>query len=197
MAGADDTAAANSMAAIMPMAAQPVSPYRTDQRGGGAVVLHVVETKAPDDVVVGLRHVELGIAILIVAMTLAAGRLAATIAIGDQVGLVVVGIDAGADPGGCRGRRAGWALMGTAAATGAEISVHPAITPVIALGLVLGLGVHGEMGACPLAAIGLALRLRPADRQYGKGRRRRQRQAETRQQPAPRGVPGQPAHQLF
>src|ERR1700742_4189514 len=108
------------------------SPHRADQRGGGTVILHVVQTEAPDDVVVGLRHIKLGVTVLVVAMALAAGRLAAAIAIGDQVSLVVIRIDAGAHPRCRRGDRAGRALMRAAAAAGAEIAVHPAIAPVIA-----------------------------------------------------------------
>jgi len=142
---------------------------------------HIVETEAPDNVVVGLRHVKLGVAILIVAMALATAGFAAAVAIGDQIGLVVVGIDAGADPRGGRSRGPCRAGVGTAAATGAQIAVDAAIAPVIALGVVLGLGIHGEMGARPLATVGFALGMRPADRQHGKYRRRRQRQPRGRQ----------------
>src|SRR5882757_1203841 len=126
------------------------------------MILHIVETEAPDDVVVGLRHVKLGVAILIVAMALAATGFAAAVAIRDQIGLVVVGIETGAHPRGGGRRGACWTGVGAAAATGAQIAVNAAIAPVIALCLVLGLGVHGEMGARPLAAVGLALRVRPA-----------------------------------
>src|SRR4029079_13030940 len=115
---------------------------------------------APDDVVVGLRHIKLGVAVLIVAMALAAGRLAATVAIGDQVGFAVIGIDASPHPGGGRSGGACRALMRAAAATGAKIAVDAAIAPVIALGLILGLGIHGEVGAGALAAVRLALRMR-------------------------------------
>src|ERR1044071_5902128 len=111
------------------------------------MILHVVQTEAPDDVIVGLRYIKLGIAVLVVAMTLAATRLAAAIAIGDQIGLVVIGIDASSHPGGGGGSRARRTLMRAAAAAGAKIAVDAAITPVIALGVVLGLGIHGEMGA--------------------------------------------------
>src|ERR1700744_475015 len=92
------------------------SPHKADQRGGGTVILHVVQTEAPNDIVVGLRHIKLGVAVLIVAMALAASGLAAAIAIGDQVGLVVIGIDAGANPRCRRGDRASRALMRAAAA---------------------------------------------------------------------------------
>src|ERR1700761_6684822 len=115
MAGVVEVAAANNKAAITLMAIGSVSPHRTDQRGGRAVILHGVQAEAPDDIVVGLRHIKLGVAVFIVAMALAAGRLAATVAIGNQIGLAVVGIDAGADPG-CRGScRTRRALMRAAA----------------------------------------------------------------------------------
>src|SRR6202012_5365997 len=108
-----------------PPAAAPHKPNISlnlpDQGRGGAVILHIVQAEAPDDVVVGLGHVELGIAIFVVAMALAAGRLAATVAIGDQIGLVVVRIDASSDPGGGRSRRARGTRMRTTAAAGAQI----------------------------------------------------------------------------
>src|SRR5215469_6498354 len=72
-----------------------VSLHGTNQCRRGTMILHILETETPDDVVVRLRHIELGIAVLVVTMTLTAGRLAAAIAIGNQIGLVVVGIDAG------------------------------------------------------------------------------------------------------
>src|SRR6202012_2869696 len=116
-----------------PPAAAPhkprVSLNLADQGRGGAVILHIVQAEAPDDVVVGLGHVKLGIAILIVAMALAAIGFAAAIAIGDQIGLVVIGIDAGADPGGGGRGRARRTGVRAAAATGAEIAVHAAIAP--------------------------------------------------------------------
>jgi len=41
----------------------PASLHGTNQGRGGAVILHIVQAKAPDDVVVGLRHIKLGVAV--------------------------------------------------------------------------------------------------------------------------------------
>ena len=139
------------------------------------MVLHIVQAEAPDDIVVGLGHVELGVAVLVVAVALAAARLAAAIAVGDQISLVVIGIDAGADPAGGRGRRAGRTGVRAAAAAGTQIAVDAAIAPVIALGVVLALRIHGEVGAGAVTAVRLALGIGAADGQNWEHRRRRQR----------------------
>jgi len=52
------------------------------------VILHIVETEAPDDVVVGLRHIKLCVAVLIVATALAAAGFAAAITESISMGAV-------------------------------------------------------------------------------------------------------------
>ena len=62
------------------------------------MILHAARTEAPDDIVVELRQIQLRLAIDIVAIALTAGGLPATVAIGDHVGLAVIGIDARSHP---------------------------------------------------------------------------------------------------
>lgn len=62
------------------------------------MILHIIQSKAPDDIIIGLGHVKLCVAILIVAMALATGGLSATIAVSNQIGLLVVRIKTGSNP---------------------------------------------------------------------------------------------------
>ena len=110
-----------------------------------AVVHHARGTKAPHDVVVHLRAILRHIAFLTQAGAPAAGILAAAISIGDQVGLAVIRVDAGADPGGGRWRTARRTSTRTTAAAGAQIAVARAIAPVIALRRIGGLSAVREI----------------------------------------------------
>ena len=62
------------------------------------MVFHVLYAETPDDVVVELLDIQLGFAVLSVAIAVVGKRFATAIAIGDQIGLAIIGIDAGANP---------------------------------------------------------------------------------------------------
>ena len=96
--------------------------------------------EAPDDVVVELGPVARHLALGAEAGALAAAVLAAAVLVGDQIGLVVVRIDAAADPA-ASARRSdpGGHDCRSAAAAGAEIAVRGAVAPVVALGRIGGL----------------------------------------------------------
>lgn len=127
---------------------------RADHDRGGAVVFHAACTEAPDHVVVELWQIDLRFTVGVIAPALAASRLAAAIAIGNHVGLAVFRIDARPDPRYRRRFRTCRARMNAATAARAKRPVDSAIPPVIALGIVLGLGIAREGGFGLWRAIG-------------------------------------------
>src|SRR5580704_13518175 len=103
------------------------SPVRqAQQRGGGAMIGCRRFAEAPDDVVVERRAVGRQFSIAAIAEAGLAGRadgLPAAVAIGDDVGAAVFGIDAGADPGDGGRLRTGGAGVRTPAATAAQHTI--------------------------------------------------------------------------
>jgi len=110
------------------------------------VILRVGGSKAPENMGVGLRHINWGGPVTAVATTLSAVDLAAAIPVPDQICLAVVRIYAGADPRNGRRFRSGRTGVDPAAAAGAQRAAKGAIAPIGAFRVVLALGIAGEVG---------------------------------------------------
>jgi len=175
--------------------AEVASRSRPDERGGGAVILRARGSKTPENMGVGLRHINWGGPVTAVATTLSAVDLAAAIPVRDQICLAVVRIYAGADPRNGRRFRSGRTGVDPAAAAGAQRAAKGAIAPIGAFRVVLALGIAGEVGrgfgAVILCRLGAAHGQKREDRCRYKG------QAELVKQAAARGVGSQSSREAF
>src|SRR5262245_11934843 len=101
------------------------------------MIHYVLVGHAPVDVIVYAHAVTGPFADIVIAETLVAGRLAAAVVIADEVGLVVLGMLAGADPGHLRDLRSRRTGVQRTAATGAKEPVQRAVAPIFARGIAL------------------------------------------------------------
>src|SRR5215472_16820048 len=175
--------------------AEVSSLSRPNERRRGAVIFRAGGSEAPDNVGVGLWHINWGGPITAGATTLSAAGLAAAIPVPDQICLVFVRIYAGANPGNGRRFRSGRAGVDSAAAAGAQRAAERAIAPIGAFRVVLRLGIAGEVGRGFGAVI--LCRLGAADRQEREDRCRHKGEAELVEQAAARCVGRQSSREAF
>ena len=175
--------------------AEVASRSRPDERGGGAVILRARGSKTPENMGVGLRHINWGGPVTTGATTLSAAGFAAAISVPDQIRLVLVRIDAGADPRNGRRFRSGRTGVDPTAAARAQRAAKGAIAPIGAFRVVLGLGFAGEVSHGFGAVI--FCRLGAAHGQKREDRCRYQGQAKLVKQAAARGVGGQSSREAF
>ena len=159
------------------------------------MILRAGGSKAPENMGVGLRHINWGGPVTIGATTLSAVDLAAAIPVPDQICLAVVRIYAGADPRNGRRFRSGRTGVDPAAAARAQRAAKGAIAPIGAFRVVLGLGIAGEVGPGLIAVI--LCRLGAAHGQKREDRCRYKGQAKLVKQAAARGVGGQSSREAF
>ena len=159
------------------------------------MILHAGGSKAPENMGVGLWHINWGGPVTTGAITLSAADLAATIPVTDHICLAVLRIYAGADPRNGRRFRSSRTGVDPAAAAGAQRAAKGAIAPIGAFRVVLALGIAGEVGrgfgAVILCGLGAAHGQKREDRCRYKG------QAKLVKQAAARGVGGQSPREAF
>src|ERR1700675_3037640 len=122
-----------------------LSARRADEDGQGAVIGGFAVGHAPVDVIVNSHFVAWAFMLISAAIALTAGRPATAIHVADQVILAVFAVVTGADPADLRDLCARRTLRSCPAAARAELAVHGAILPVVALA-----GIHlMRIRACP------------------------------------------------